>query len=90
MIEPAPLTNAEQLMFANMLNAINGPVRVSCQYKNWRGQISTRRIEMREFHYGSTEWHPDPCLLLRAYDLDKEAIRDFRVADFDAVTLKAI
>ncbi len=90
MDDPAPLTDAENLMFANMLNAIRGPVRFSCRYRNWRGEVSTRRLEMREIHYGSTEWHPEPCLLLRALDLDKNALRDFRVADFDIATLTAI
>lgn len=50
-------------------------------YKNHRGEEGYRRVEPIMFYFGSTEWHPDPQMLMRAFDREKEAIRDFAVAD---------
>lgn len=54
-------------------------------YKNYRGEISRRRIRPSgmEIRFGSTEWHPEPQLLMLAYDLDKESFREFAVRDID-------
>ncbi|MCJ8334586.1 MAG: hypothetical protein MJH10_10135 [Epibacterium sp.] len=70
-----PLTDGEQ---------------IACMYRNYRGELSERRFQIREFWYGSTEWHPEPGLFLRAFDLDKQAERDFCVVDFDTSTLRII
>jgi hypothetical protein len=83
-----PLTDNELIMFANILNAIKGDPALSCMYRNWRGEVSERHFRIREFWHGSTEWHLGRCLLLRAFDIDKQADRDFCVADFDTSTLK--
>lgn len=57
-------------------------------YKNWKGEIRERMIDPIYLWFGSTEWHPEPTLLLRANDLEKSAQRDFEVAaiDFDTIT----
>lgn len=85
-----PLSDGEKISFANMLNALKGRVRLSCGYKNWRGEYRLRRFEVIEFWHGSTERHPDPSLMLRALDLDRNEKRDFRVLDFNTETLKII
>jgi hypothetical protein len=85
---PKPLADGEQIIFANLLNAIKNAPALSCMYRNWRGEVSERHFRIREFWHGSTEWHPEPCLLLRAFDIDKQAERDFCVADFETSTLK--
>ncbi len=85
-----PLTDGEQIEFANMLNALKGRVRLQCDYTNWRGEKSVRLFEVREFWVGSTDWHPEPGLMLKAFDLVKQQERDFRVADFDTSTLQPI
>jgi hypothetical protein len=84
------LTDAEQISFANLLSLVKGPIDLQCEYKNWRGEIGTRKLRVIEFWYGSTEWHPEPCLLLKALDLDKNEERDFKMADFDTTTLRVI
>lgn len=71
-IEPVPL--------------IGQPIMLS--YKNYRGEISTRRITPLKPWYGSTEWHPEPQWLLKAFDHDKGAERDFALADFGAPAVK--
>lgn len=50
-------------------------------YKNHRGRVERRTIIPKALWFGSTEWHPQPGWLLRAYDLGKAAERDFSVAD---------
>jgi hypothetical protein len=53
-------------------------------YTNWRGETSRRRIIPKSVRYGSTEWHPEPQWLLRAWDDDKQADREFALKDFGA------
>lgn len=90
MSEVAPLTDAEELKFANMLLALKGPVEFECDYTNWRGEKSTRRVRPIGLWHGSTDWHPTPCLLLKAVDLEKNAERDFKLVDFDLSTIRAL
>ena len=59
----------------------NEETLVSILYTNWKGETSTRRIEPLFIHYGSNEWHPESQWLLRAFDVDKKAERDFAVKD---------
>jgi len=54
-------------------------------YTNWRGEVSTRSIIPHSVWYGTTQWHPDPQWFLRGFDTDKQAVRDFALADFGEV-----
>lgn len=58
----------------------DGPA-VTILYRNWRGEVSRRRILPRFIRYGATEWHPEPQYVLEAFDLDKGADRSFALAD---------
>ncbi|MCH4542965.1 hypothetical protein [Ochrobactrum sp. A-1] len=55
---------------------------ITLTYTNYRGETSERAITPIRPWFGSTEWHPDPQWLLRAYDHDKGAERDFALKDF--------
>lgn len=57
-------------------------VAVDAVYRNWRNEVSVRRIMPLEVYYGSTEWHPTPGWLLRAWDFGKQAERDFALDSF--------
>lgn len=59
---------------------VGEPLVVS--YMNYRGEVSTRTITPIKPWYGSTEWHPEPQWLLKAFDHEKDAERDFALADF--------
>lgn len=50
-------------------------------YRNYRGEVSQRRVLPIRIHFGSTRCHSIPQYLLRALDLDKEEIRDFAWKD---------
>ncbi|WP_201712564.1 hypothetical protein [Acidiphilium sp. C61] len=56
-------------------------LRVGFVYRNWRGELAERRVEIRGLWYGSTEWHPEPQWFLKAIDLDKHVSRDFALRD---------
>lgn len=56
-------------------------------YTNYRGETSERTITPIRPWFGSTEWHPEPQWLLRAYDHGKGAERDFALKDFGALPL---
>lgn len=55
------------------------PVRII--YTNYKGKTSDRRIVPDTLWFGETEYHPEPQWLLKAFDLDKDACRDFAMRD---------
>ena len=55
---------------------------VTLTYTNWRGETSKRTIKPKYIWFGATEWHPEPQWLLTAFDLEKDAERDFALKDF--------
>lgn len=54
---------------------------VSIVYTNYRGETATRTIVPESVYFGSTDWHPEKQWLLRAYDVEKQAYRDFAMKD---------
>jgi len=54
---------------------------VSFNYKNYKGDFFLRKVQPVEIYFGSTEWHPEPQWLLRAFDFDKKAERSFAMKD---------
>ncbi len=54
----------------------------SLVYTNYRGETSKRELHLVRIWYGKTDWHPEPQLLMKAFDIEKNAYRDFAVADF--------
>lgn len=56
--------------------------RHTLTYTNYRGETSDRELHLIRIWYGGTEWHPEPQLLLSAFDYGKDAYRDFAVSDF--------
>lgn len=53
---------------------------VEIDYVNWRGERALRRIVPLELWFGSSEYHPDEQWLLKAWDEDKNAERDFALS----------
>lgn len=51
------------------------------KYKNWKGEVSHRRVLPIDVWYGETEFHKEKQWLLKAFDLDKEADRNFAMND---------
>lgn len=56
--------------------------RHTLTYTNWRGETSERELHLVRIWWGETEWHPEPQLLLSAFDYEKDAYRDFAINDF--------
>jgi predicted DNA-binding transcriptional regulator YafY len=54
---------------------------VEIDYVNWRGERSKRIISPGILRFAATEWHPEPQWLLSAWDVAKEAPRDFALKD---------
>lgn len=57
--------------------------RHTLTYMNHRMEKAKRELYLVRVWYGNTKWHPEPQLLLRAFDYAKNAYRDFAVADFE-------
>jgi hypothetical protein len=60
------------------------PVPLVFSYRNWRGEVSERRVIPIRVWFGATEWHPEPQWFLNANDLDKGETRDFALRDIGA------
>ena len=58
---------------------------VNIVYTNWKGETGDRDIMPLQVWYGMTKWHPAKQWLLRAFDLDKQAERDFALKDIAQV-----
>lgn len=82
----AKLKEAEALIrkiAEQKIEELNKPTpSVVLTYTNYRGETADRKIIPSEVWFGSTEWHPEPQWLLRAYDCEKKADRDFALKDF--------
>lgn len=76
---PAPLPGSGETL-PRVDGKIAPPLEIG--YTNYRGEFAVRCILPISFWYGSTEWHPEPQWLVKAYDADKGAVRDFAFKDF--------
>lgn len=74
--------NATRILSALEPSAPDMGNPITLTYTNYRGETSERTITPIRPWFGSTEWHPEPQWLLRAYDHDKRAERDFALKDF--------
>jgi len=50
-------------------------------YINYRGEGGVRKAIPKSLRWGKTEWHPEECWLLLAWDMDKQADREFCLTD---------
>lgn len=50
---------------------------------NWRGEYAIRRVTPTRISWGATKYHPKMQWLLEGFDHDKNAPRDFALADCD-------
>lgn len=59
-------------------------------YCNHKGETARRSVKFIKVWYGSTEYYKEPQWLLRGYDLDRRAERDFAFKNFVQDTRRAI
>lgn len=50
---------------------------VSFTYYNHKGEHAQRRVRPIRIWFGSTAWHTESQWFLEAFDLDRQATRDF-------------
>lgn len=55
------------------------PIRIL--YSNHRGEVVWREILPVQVYWGATDFYPEECWLLEAFDLMKNARRTFRMAN---------
>lgn len=58
-------------------------IPLTFQYKNHRGEVAARVVFPISVRFGATEWHPEAQWLLRAFDRDKQAEREFAMRDIN-------
>lgn len=58
---------------------------IEVKYKNWRGETAIREIRPYVVYYdrNGTEFHPQPGWFLEVYDIERQAIRTYALADCD-------
>lgn len=63
-------------------DSVGNDTHMCFYYTNWKGNKGIRKISGDPvFWYGSTKYHTDDQWFIRAYDIEKKAIRDFAVLD---------
>ena len=62
------------------MNSIFQKQIVKIEYTNWKGVNSIRNIIPQAIYFGSTQYHFN-CWLLKAWDIDKDDTRDFKLID---------
>lgn len=50
-------------------------------YSNWRGETAWRTIIPKEIYFGENQYHPHPQWMLRVFDVEKNAPRDYALRD---------
>ena len=60
---------------------------VTVRYTNWRGETADRRLILGDIRFDSTEWHPKPTWLIKAFDVHHPAKiwKDFDLLKCDFV-----
>lgn len=58
---------------------VNGIVTIL--YRNWRGEEARRKIRPHRFFFGTSYHHPVEQWLVEAFDLDKNDVRTFAMAN---------
>lgn len=85
------LTSKEMIQLANLWLYMYKQTVFRAMYTNHRGQRKIRTFQPISIRYEATEWHPEPCLLLKVVDYDRElAIRDYRLLDLEIDTIVKI
>lgn len=54
---------------------------VTLNYTNWQNETEARHIVPIKLWYGKTEYHKEDQWLLKCWDLDKSAERDYAMKD---------
>ena len=54
---------------------------VKFKYINYRGDCSWREVLPLDIRFGTSNWHSEPQWLLRGFDLNKDAEREFALKD---------
>ena len=54
---------------------------LSFTYKNWRGEVSVRRVHPISVRFGTNDWHKEPQWLMLATDTGKNEEREFAMQD---------
>lgn len=53
---------------------------VTIDYTNWRGERRMRKIRPLTFAHDKNQYHPTPCYMLRAIDLEDGTVKTFAMA----------
>lgn len=80
-LKPQAKFSADFVPAAEDLAAVSNGQDVEIDYTNYRGERTIRHILPLAWRFGHTEYHTEDQWLLRALDLDKQALRDYAVAD---------
>lgn len=62
-------------------NTTPTPQPARFRYKNHRGETSNRTVDVIKIWYGSTKEHKEPQWFLKAFCHEKQAERNFAIAD---------
>jgi len=59
-------------------------------YTNYSGATTIRRVLPVAIRFGTSPWHPEPCWLLRARDLDADEEREFDMRNIQPPNIETL
>ena len=54
---------------------------IKLRYLNYKGEIAWRHVLPIRIRFGNSKWHGESLWLLKAFDLDRNAEREFALKD---------
>lgn len=62
-------------------DCFSSDVAIKFKYVNWQGETGIRTVKPIKLWFGTTEFHKGQHWFLKAFDLDKQAERDYAIED---------
>ena len=59
--------------------------QITINYTNWKGATADRVVEPVKIWFGTTQWHPNEQWFLTAFDVSKQAEREFALKDINKI-----
>lgn len=53
------------------------------RYTNYRGITSVREVRPVYIRFGTSDYYPEPCWLMKALDFDRSEFREFRMSSME-------
>ncbi len=75
------MLKSEEIIHQALPDTLSADRIVRVMYTNWRGEKAERVIIPISISWSSTEWHPQEQWLLKVWDIERQAYREYALKD---------